>query len=112
MEVLQAVPAHATVRRLVPIRGAVLEGVEYKWVEGTTTWRVRIHGPDASAPVGTNAAQGGVIRIQKGSLFMDAAGIFHPRGVHNPASPNYNAAAANETHIPIVTPPGPGDYTR
>jgi Bacterial toxin 30 len=111
-EVLQAIPAHATTRKVTPIPGAVQEGIEYKWVDGMTTWRVRIHGPDTSAPAGSNAAQGWVVRIQKGHLFMDAAGNFYPRGVHNPASPHYNAGAANDTHIPIQTPSGPRDYTR
>jgi len=47
-EVLAAIPAHATSRNLLPITGAVQEGIEYKWVEGGKTWRVRIHGPDLS----------------------------------------------------------------
>jgi len=111
-EVLEAIPSHATSRKLLPIKGAVQEGIEYKWVESGKTWRVRIHGPDPSAPAGTNANQGWVVRIQCGQRFMDADGKFHPRGVHKPASPHYDPVAANETHIPIQTPASPSDYTR
>lgn len=111
-EVLEAIPVHGTSRKLLPIKGAVQEGIEYKWVEGGKTWRVRIHGPDPSAPAGSNANLGWVVRVQRGQQFMDADGKFYPRGVHNPASPHHDPVAANETHIPIQTPTSATDYTR
>ena len=97
-EILEAIPENASSRILRPIDGKVTEGIEYKWVENGVTNRVRIHGPDASAPVGSNARDGWVVRVQKGSKFMDHDGGFHPRGVHNPDSPHYNPKQGM-THI-------------
>lgn len=50
------------------------EGFEYKWVEEEVTVRVRIHGPDASAPVGSNAASNWVVRVQCGKKYLDPVG--------------------------------------
>ena len=111
-EVLEAIPLHATHRKLLPIAGAVNEGIEYKWVEGGVTWRVRMHGPDPSAPSGTHANTGWVVRIQRQHRFMDSQGNFHARGVNNPASPHYDPKAANDTHIPLQTPGDAGEFTR
>jgi hypothetical protein len=100
------IPEGASRRELHPIPGAVQEGAEFKWVDpaGGSTWRVRIHGPDPSAPPGSNAATGWVARIQKGKHYMDSSGTFHPPGIHNPASPHYNPKAINDTHIPYHGP--------
>jgi RHS repeat-associated protein len=95
------VPDGAQRRDLYPIPGRVEVGVEYKWVnEDGKTVRLRIHGPDGSAPEGSNSANGPTYRVQVGSKYMDADGVLYPPGVHNPNSSNYNPDAANATHIP------------
>ncbi len=81
--------------------GGVQYGVEYKWInEQGQTVRFRVHGPDATAPAGSNAALGETYRVQVGGRYMDAQGNLYPRGVHNPKSPSYDPTAANATHIP------------
>ena len=81
--------------------GGAQHGVEFVFdnADGVTT-RIRIHGPDGTAPPGSNAATGDVMRIQVGGRYMDASGNLHPRGVTNPRSPYYDEVLANEFHIP------------
>lgn len=102
-EVLSRIPRNATRETWRPIEGGARTGIKYKWTDADgTTWRVRMHGPDPSAPAGSNAASGWIVRIQRGSKFMDETGTFHPRGVlQNPRSPNYNPDLGNRTHIPL-----------
>lgn len=45
------------------------------------TWRVRIHGWDPSAPIGSNAATDWVSESAKGNKCMDSDGKLHPPGV-------------------------------
>ncbi|NNH72970.1 hypothetical protein HLB23_24440 [Nocardia uniformis] len=99
---LAAVPEGASVRTLRPDpNGGAQVGVEFKWLnENGQTVRLRAHGPDGTAPPGSNAASGPTYRIQIGGRYLDAEGALYPRGVHNPNSPNYDPAAANSTHIP------------
>ena len=101
-EVLSRIPKNATKRELRPIAGKVSEGFEYKWVQDGKTWRVRVHGPDASAPLGTNASEGWGVRIQQGKKYMDSNGVFHSDGISNPNSPYFNEELINDTHIPIT----------
>lgn len=68
------------------------------------TWRVRVHDPDPSAPSGSNAANGWIVRVQKGKHYMDSNGDFHPPGIANPSSPYYNEHLINDTHISITNP--------
>jgi hypothetical protein len=99
---LDMVPEGASLRVLTPDpRGGAQEGVEFKWIneEGQTV-RLRIHGPDGTAPPGSNAAEGSIYRIQVGGRYMDAEGNLYPRGVYNLNSPYYDPEAANATHIP------------
>ncbi|TLG06287.1 hypothetical protein FEK35_18135 [Nocardia cyriacigeorgica] len=99
---MRVVPDHASVRQLTPdSNGGAQYGLEFKWVdsEGRTV-RLRIHGPDGTAPPGSNAAEGDTYRIQFGGRYQDASGQLYPRNVHNPNSPHYDAEAANNTHIP------------
>ena len=63
--------------------------------------RIEVHGPDASAPDGSNAASGPIYRIRVGTMFMDADGNLYPRGIENANSPNYDPVAINATHIPF-----------
>lgn len=98
---LDLVPPGAEARTLHPVPGGSQYGTEYKWVtkEGQTV-RLRAHGPDPSAPPGSNAANGDIYRVQVGGKYMDKDGNLYPRNMHNPNSPHYNPGAANDTHIP------------
>jgi hypothetical protein len=111
-EILDAIPQEAKARTLTPQPGKVQEGIEYKWKENERQIIVRIHGPDPSAPRGSNANQSWVVRVRKAGKNMDSNGNFHPDGIWNPRSPHNNEALANDTHIPIQTPSGSNDYTR
>ncbi|WP_082495081.1 polymorphic toxin type 30 domain-containing protein [Cellulomonas sp. Leaf334] len=99
---LDVVPPTASRRTLKPDpNGGAQEGVEYKWInDDGQTVRLRVHSADGTAPPGSNSASGPTYRIQVGGRYMDADGNLYPRNVHNPASPNYDPAAANATHIP------------
>ncbi|MCW7541292.1 polymorphic toxin type 30 domain-containing protein [Aquabacterium sp. A7-Y] len=99
-QTLVSIPPGAHRRTLHPVPGGATRGVEYRWNDGTQTWRVRIHDADPSAPVGSNAHGGWVVRVQRGKQYTDDMGNFHPPGIHNPASPHYNPTAVNDTHIP------------
>ena len=104
-EVLSRIPEEAVRRELIPEVGKVTEGFEYKWVQDGKTYRVRIHGADASAPAGSNAANGWVVRVQQGKKYLDPNSLeFQPPGITNIASPNYSEELANSTHIPIKSP--------
>ncbi|MBI1928828.1 hypothetical protein HYR99_31860 [Candidatus Poribacteria bacterium] len=107
-EIINRIPGHATKRALAPIPSQVTQGVEYKWADKTGTVRVRIHGPNPSSPIGSNARKGWIVRIQRGGKYLDHNGFFHHRQSHNPRSPYYNPTVANDTHIPLQTPAHPG----
>uniref|UniRef100_UPI0035AFF7C1 polymorphic toxin type 30 domain-containing protein n=1 Tax=Saccharopolyspora galaxeae TaxID=2781241 RepID=UPI0035AFF7C1 len=96
------VPDDAHVRELWPHpNGGSQYGLEFKWKsEAGKTVRLRIHGPDGTAPPGSNSAIGETYRLQIGKRYQDEAGNLHPAQVHNPDSPNFDPAAANATHIP------------
>jgi hypothetical protein len=103
-EVLKRIPKNAVKRILTPQEGKVTEGVEYKWTDSEgKIWRLRIHGPDSSAPEGSNSKTGWVFRVQYANkYYMDSNGNFHLENVTNPRSPMYNESIANDTHIPII----------
>lgn len=102
-EVINRIPGHATKRTLTPIPGRVTQGVEYKWTDKIGTVRVRIHGPDPSAPVGSNAHSGWIVRVERSGRALEHDGIFHHRQSHNPRSPHYNPTIANDTQIQTPT---------
>ncbi|MGK5531096.1 polymorphic toxin type 30 domain-containing protein [Streptomyces sp. URMC 129] len=99
---MEVVPDNAQIRELTPHpNGGSQYGLEFKWVDSQgRTVRLRAHGPDGTAPAGSNSATGETYRIQFGQRYQDEVGNLYPSGVHNPASPNYNPSAANDTHIP------------
>ena len=70
-EVLKRIPDYATSRKLYPVEGGATEGIEYKWVQDGQTYRVRIHNADPGAPRGSNAANGWIVRIQRGRQYYD-----------------------------------------
>ena len=99
---LPTIPVDARVRILTPsTTGGAQNGVEFIFpnADGVTT-RIRIHGPDPSAPAGSNAATGDVLRVQIGGSQVDVDGNRFPRGVFNPNSPNFSDTIANDLHIP------------
>ena len=107
-DIVRNIPESSTVRKLTPASGGSQVGLEYKWVdEAGVTNRLRMHDPDPSAGIGSNSAEGWTARWQVGKGYYDPieATVRHPN-VHNPASPFYDPAAANNTHIPIVNPDG------
>ncbi|MFR9724439.1 polymorphic toxin type 30 domain-containing protein [Streptomyces sp. MS19] len=99
---MSVVPDSAEVRELTPHpNGGSQYGLEFKWVDSQSrTVRMRIHGPDGTAPPGSNSASGETFRIQFGQKYQDETGNLYPPGVHKPESSNYNPTAANDTHIP------------
>ncbi len=103
-DILSRIPNNAIKRELTPIQGKVQEGFEYKFVENGETIRVRVHGPDQSAPIGSNAYDNWVVRVQKGKKYMDSSGTFHPPGISNPNSEFYDEILIDDTHIPITAP--------
>ncbi|WP_333769431.1 polymorphic toxin type 30 domain-containing protein [Streptomyces sp. IBSBF 2435] len=99
---MSIVPDDAKIRELTPHSGGGSQyGLEYSWKnDAGQTVRLRIHGPDGTAPVGSNSASGETYRIQIGRQYQDEAGNLYHHQSHNPNSPNYNPNAANATHIP------------
>ena len=99
---LENVPAGAEIRPFTPEPGRIESGIKMQWqAESGQTVRFRAHGPDPLAPAGSNAASGPTYRVRVGNRYLDADGVAHPSGVHNPASSNYNPSAANATHMPF-----------
>ncbi|EUJ33966.1 hypothetical protein MFLO_02090, partial [Listeria floridensis FSL S10-1187] len=105
-DILSRIPKDANKRVLTPQPGKVTEGFEYTWkASDGTKMTVRVHGPDASAPAGSNSADGWIVRVQKGKKYLDpVAGEFQPPGISRPNSEFYNEDLINSTHIPIQPP--------
>ncbi len=104
-EIISRIPKEANMRVLQPVEGKVQRGVEFSWKVNGKTMRVRIHDIDLSAPSGSNAANGWIVRVQEGKKYLDPdSGIFQPPGISNPDSPFYDSQLGNSTHIPIETP--------
>jgi hypothetical protein len=96
------IPPDAEVRVLTPhSNGGAQYGVEYKWYDSNGRKNLfRVHGPDLTAPVGSNAAKGNVAVWQIGKSYVGPDGKLYPPGVVNPASSNYDPVAANDVHRP------------
>ena len=97
---LDYVPQGAHLRVLHPVQGGAQYGVQYSWREAGQKVAIRAHGPDPSAPVGSNAHGGEIYRVQRGNGFFDGNGTEYPRGIGNQRSPHYDPQAINDTHIP------------
>ncbi|MFX4271771.1 polymorphic toxin type 30 domain-containing protein [Propionibacteriaceae bacterium Y1685] len=101
---LDRVPPDRSVRQLTPHPdGGSQHGVEYKWIDGNGTHRLRVHSPDGTAPSHSNAAKGHTYRVQHGSWFEGSDGEVYHRNAHRADSPHHNPAAADATHIPWPT---------
>ena len=69
------------------------------------TYRVRVHNVDPSAPVGSNAYNGWVVRVQRGRRYFDPTiNDFREAKYFNPNGPDYDEVIINDTHIPILDP--------
>ena len=92
-------------RELYPVQGGATEGFEFKWVQNGQTYRVRVHNVDPSAPVGSNAYNGWVVRVQRGRRYFDPTiNDFREAKYFNPNGSDYDEVIINDTHIPILDP--------
>ena len=104
-EILDRIPDEAVLRELYPVQGGATEGFEFKWVQNGQTYRVRVHNVDPSAPVGSNAYNGWVVRVQRGRRYFDPTiNDFREAKYFNPNGPDYDEVIINDTHIPILDP--------
>ena len=104
-EILDRIPDEAVLRELYPVQGGATEGFEFKWVQNEQTYRVRVHNVDPSAPVGSNAYNGWVVRAQRGRRYFDPTiNDFREAKYFNPNGPDYDEVIINDTHIPILDP--------
>lgn len=104
-EILDRIPDEAVLRELYPVQGGATEGFEFKWVQNGQTYRVRVHNVDPSAPVGSNAYNGWVVRAQRGRRYFDPTiNDFREAKYFNPNGPDYDEVIINDTHIPILGP--------
>ncbi len=104
-DILDRIPDDAILRELRPVEGGVTEGFEFKWVQDGQTYRIRVHNADSSAPVGSNAANGWVVRIKKGSWYYDyTIEAFQPARFTNQGGSFFDENIMNNTHIPIMDP--------
>lgn len=99
-------PRNASMRKLTPAPGGSQVGLEYKWVdENGKINRFRMHDPDPNAGTGANASEGWTGRWQsQGKYYDPVTNDFRHSNVHKEASPFYDPAAANNTHIPVQAP--------
>lgn len=65
-DIIDRIPDEAVLRELKPVEGGCTEGFEFTWISDGKTYRVRVHNDDPSAPIGSNAANGWVVRVQQG----------------------------------------------
>ena len=107
-EILDRIPDEATLRELRPVEGGATEGFEFKWVQDGKTYRVRVHNADPGAPKGSNAANGWVVRVQRGKQYYDyTINDFQPARYTNVKGDYFDEKIMNNTHIPIVDPYSP-----
>ncbi len=85
-DIISRVPAYAERRELIPVKGKVEAGFEYKWIQNEETWRVRVHGPDPTA-IGSNARNNWIARVQKGKKSLDSNGNWHTGGIYKKRKP-------------------------
>ncbi|MGO4532659.1 polymorphic toxin type 30 domain-containing protein [Paenibacillus sp. 2TAF8] len=108
-DLLSRIPEDAKQIPWREVPGGAKEGVKFRWVdEAGKTWDVRTHSVDPTAPLGSNAANGWIYRVEvkqvdpKWKWTMDSNGNFHKENVLREKSPYYDESIANETHIPFV----------
>ncbi|MGD7788554.1 polymorphic toxin type 30 domain-containing protein [Propionibacteriaceae bacterium Y1700] len=77
-------------------------GVMYEWSDNLGRHQVRIHGPDSSAPPGSNAASGHVYRISHNDHFYEDVNgnLYSAKSATKPSSPHYDPNFGDTTHIP------------
>lgn len=120
-DIVARIPSHAQLREMSATGpGANIEsGFEYRWTDNSgQEWRVRMHGPDRNPtiPDDSNSSQGWTLRVVRedpatGITYeMGPNGQWHNQNTLNTDSPTYNAAAANDVHIPILDNPNVSQY--
>ena len=104
-EILDRIPDEATLRELHPVAGGSTEGFEFKWTQDGQTYRVRVHNADPGAPSGSNAANGWIVRVQRGRQYYDyTINDFQPARYTNPNGDFFDENIMNNKHIPIKNP--------
>jgi RHS repeat-associated protein len=91
-DILEAIPLNAEKVPFTPsTTGGATEGIKYRWQDTAgVKHEVRIHNQDPSAPVGSNANSGWIVRVKKGRKFMDHNGNFYGDNIRTPNSTSYN----------------------
>lgn len=104
-EILARIPAEAQFRELDP-RPNNLSGFEYTWHDNGALMKVRIHGPDSSAPPGSNARQGWVAIVERGEDRLGpVSGGYDQWDWFSKTQRTEFEFIGNETHIPIAGNP-------
>jgi len=100
------IPEHAVEKPWEYRPGRAEYGVKFEWRDyDGNTWNLRAHSVDPKAPVGSNANQGWIVRVgvkwggTGKTYYFDSKGAPHVEKHLNPRSANYNAFAANDTHM-------------
>lgn len=97
---MDRIPDEAVLRELYPVQGGATEGFEFKWAQNGQTYRVRVHNVDPRAPVGSNAYNGWVVRVQRGRRYFDPTiNDFREAKYFNPNGPDYDEVIINDIHI-------------
>ena len=104
-DILDRIPDEAILRELHPVTGGSTEGFEFKWTQDGQTYRVRVHNSDLGAPSGSNAANGWIVRVQRGKQYYDyTINDFQPARYTNHNGDFFDENIMNNTHIPIQNP--------
>lgn len=75
------------------------------WTQDGQTYRVRVHSADPGAPSGSNAANGWIVRVQRGKQYYDyTINDFQPARYTNSNGDFFDENIMNNTHIPIQNP--------
>ena len=104
-EILDIIPDEAVLRELRPVDGGVTEGFEFRWEQDGQSYKLRVHNADPGAPAGSNAANGWIARVRRGTQYYDyTINDFQPARYTNPKGDFFDENIMNNTHIPIKNP--------
>ena len=100
------IPEHAVEKSWRYDSNGAKYGVKFEWRDSDgNAWNIRAHSVDPTAPVGSNASKGWVVRVgvKWGGTgkehYFDSKGNAHIGRHLRPRSANYNPFAANDTHM-------------
>lgn len=101
-QLVARVPKNAVRAPWAKVTNGAEKGIKFQWSDASgKKWELRIHGPDPSAPAGSNASQGWVYRLSEGNKYRLPDGKIVHKNAHKPTSPNYAPDKCNESHIPV-----------